>query len=257
MNALEIRRKTIAGVPVDLVDFRQAVEDCRDFLRGDKGRMVVTPNPEFAIRAARDPRFAENLQAADLAVCDGFGLKLAGLLWGIRVPEVIRGVELAEEVARLCAEEGKDLYLLGGELKGVAEKASKYLVQKFLGLKVGFDPAGQIRRTAVGWEQNPGIVERIRAAAPAALFVALGHGKQEDWMRSHLPLLPSVRLVIGIGGSFNYWAGAVSLPPELVRRLHLEWLWRLITEPRVRTRRVFDAVVRFPLLALKLRLGVK
>lgn len=235
MDKLEMRRGIIAGVPVDLVSFKRALAVCRDFLRGDKGRMVVTPNPEFAVRAARDPNFAGLLKSADLSVCDGFGLKLAGYLWGVKVPEVVTGVSLAVGLAWLCESEGRSLYLLGGEEPTMASKSVKYLKSNFPKLVIaGAEPGGNIRRGSTGWEQDPNIILRIQAAAPAVLFVALGHGKQEDWIRSHLAQLPSVRVAIGIGGTFDYWGGLVRRPPAVVKKLHLEWLWRLMMEPKTR-----------------------
>jgi N-acetylglucosaminyldiphosphoundecaprenol N-acetyl-beta-D-mannosaminyltransferase len=217
--------------------------------------MIVTPNPEFAVRAARDERFAGLLKSADLAVCDGFGLALAGRLWGVKVPEVVTGVSLAVGLAWLCESEGRKLYLLGGEYPTAAEKSASYLKSNFPKLIIaGAEPGGLIRRDGEVWDQDPGLIDRINDAAPDVLFVALGHGKQEDWIRSHLAQLPSVRVAIGIGGAFNYWSGHLRRPPSLVRRFHLEWLWRLVTEPRVRARRIYDAVIRFPILALKKRL---
>ena len=218
--------------------------------------MIVTPNPEFAVRAARDEYFAGILKSADLAICDGFGLSLAGRLWGVKVPEVVTGVSLAVGLAWLCESEGRRLYLLGGSDPAVVKKAAAYLRSNFPKLIIaGAESGGPIRRSGESWDQDPGLVGRIQAAAPDVLFVALGHGKQEDWIRSHLTQLPSVRVAIGIGGAFDYWSGRVRRPPSILKKLHLEWFWRLVTEPKVRARRIYDAVIRFPILALKKRFG--
>jgi N-acetylglucosaminyldiphosphoundecaprenol N-acetyl-beta-D-mannosaminyltransferase len=247
-------RVTIAGVPVDLVTMKQALNLAREFLRGNTPRLIVTPNPEMAVLAAKDRTFAGILKSSDLAICDGFGLKLAGWLWKARVPEVVSGTDFALALAWLCEREGKRLYLLGG-LGDVAEKSAKFLRAQFPQLQVvGAESGGTIVREWAKWEQDPYLVARLVEARPDVLFVALGHGKQETWIREHLGRVPSVRVAIGIGGAFDYWSGFAQRPPRLVRLVHLEWLWRLIMDPKGRAPRIFDAIVRFPLLALKKRL---
>ena len=247
------RRAYIAGVPVDLVTMRQALNVAGDFLHGHTGRLIVTPNPEMAVLADRNPEFAKTLASADLALCDGFGLKLAAGLWNVEVPEVIHVADFALALAETCALEGKRLYLLGGE-DDVPARAARFLRERLPNLDVVSAELGPISFIEGRWLQDPRLVELIAAVHPDVLFVALGHGKQEPWILAHLPRLSSVRIAMGIGGTLDYWSGKAKRPPRLMRSAHLEWLWRLLMDPQARAKRIFDAVIVFPYLALKKRL---
>ncbi len=246
-------RVFIAGVPVDPITFVEALLAAAGFFEDGGQHFVVTPNPEMAVLASKDRDFAATLKSADLALCDGFGLKLFAPLFGARVPETIHGTDFALALALMCQRKGFSLYLLGGEGE-TAARAAETLKQLFKNLKIaGAESGGAIEYRDGRWHQDPALVARAAAAKPDLLFVALGHGKQERWIRDHLKQLPTVKLAIGIGGAFNYYAGASKRPPAWMRKAHLEWLWRLVREPR-RFRRIITATVVFPLLALKKRL---
>ena len=96
-------------------------------------------------------------------------------------------------------------------------------------------------------------MEKIREEAPDILLIALGHGKQEKWIAAHLPELPSVKVAMGVGGAFDFIAGRVLRAPRILRRLGLEWLWRLILQPS-RLPRIWRAVIKFPILVLRAKL---
>ena len=242
----------VAGVPIDPLTLEDAIKAANLLMKDGRQHFAVTPNPEMALLADRDKEFAKVLDKADLAVCDGFGLALAARLYKERVPEVVTGTDLAFGLAWLCAKRGYKLYLLGGEGE-TAKAAGKHLTNQFPGLVIGgAESGGLIERQKGKWRQDGRIVQRINDSGAQVLFVALGHGKQEKWIHDHLQRLPLVRLAIGIGGAFDYWSGAVPRAPRVMRVIHLEWLWRLFRQPS-RIKRIFDAVVRFPMLALKLR----
>lgn len=245
-------RLTVAGVPVDPVTMREAEARAAGFLEAGQ-HLIVTPNPEMAVLAARDPGFRRILESSGLALADGFGLRIAAWIEGKRVPATITGAEFTLHVARLAEQAGCSVYLLGAG-RGVAEEAAKNLVLNFPKLKIaGAEQGGTIRWIAGRWEEDAALVERIAAAKPDVLFVALGHGKQERWIRDHLPKLPTVKIAMGIGGTLDFLAGRVWRAPFLMRKLHLEWLWRLIIEPW-RFFRIFEATFVFLWMVLKKRL---
>ncbi|HTK60626.1 MAG TPA: WecB/TagA/CpsF family glycosyltransferase, partial [Candidatus Baltobacteraceae bacterium] len=223
-------RLTIAGVPVDPVTMKEARARASGFLGDGRQHFVVTPNPEMAVLADRDPGFRKILEASDLALPDGFGLRLAGLIEGKRIPETVTGAEFTLVLAYLAEQKNCSVYLLGAG-RGVAEEAAKNLVLNFPELKIaGAEQGGSIRWIAGKWEEEADLASRISAAKPDILFVALGHGKQERWIRDHLPKLPSVKIAMGIGGTLDFLAGRVWRAPVILRRMHLEWLWRLCIE---------------------------
>lgn len=247
------KRLTVAGVPVDPLTFDQAATRAVELLSDGCQHLVVTPNPEMAVLADRDPSFRKILESSDLALADGFGLRLAARLEGERIPETITGVVFTLILASIAEQENCSVYLLGGG-KGIAERAAKGLKDNYPKLKIaGAEHGGKIRWIAGAWQEERDLVSRIASAKPDILLVALGHGKQERWIRHHLERLPGVKIAIGVGGTFDFLAGEVWRAPHMVRALHLEWLWRLIIQPW-RAPRIFEATFVFLWMVLKKRL---
>ncbi len=247
-------RLTVAGVPVDPLTFAQATEKAVDFLSDGRQHLVATPNPEMAVLAERDPSFRKILEGADLALADGFGLVLAGWLEGKRVPEVIPGVTFTLILASIAEQKKYSIFLLGGLAKGLAERAAAGLKENFPELKIaGAEQGGRIRWIAGAWEEDPHLAVRIAASKADILLVALGHGKQERWIAHHLGKMPSVKIAVGVGGTLDFLAGEVWRAPRMLRRLHFEWLWRLVTQPW-RAPRIFEATFVFLWMVLKKRL---
>jgi N-acetylglucosaminyldiphosphoundecaprenol N-acetyl-beta-D-mannosaminyltransferase len=243
-------RRMMMGIPVDAVTRAEAVATVRRFLGEQRSRFVTTPNPEMLVDARGDAAFTAALRAADLAIPDGHGLVFVSRLRGPRIPERVTGTDLVQDIAAAAAAAGRSLYLLGGE-HGEGELAAEALRAAHPGLRVvGTKECGKLTRDASGtWRCDADVVAAVRAAAPDVLLVAFGHRKQETWIHANLPSLPSVRIAVGVGGAFNFLAGRAKRAPAWMRSLWLEWLWRLIREPR-RLTRILKAAVVFPLLAL-------
>lgn len=245
-------RLTIAGVPIDAINLEEAKSRTEAFLQAGQ-HLIVTPNPEMAVLASRDPGFRKILESADLALADGFGLSIAAVIEGKKTPATIHGSEFTLRLAQLSEQKGCSVYLLGAG-RGVAEEAAENLKLNFPKLKIaGAEQGGSIRWIAGKWEEDQNLAARIDAVKPDVLLVALGHGKQERWIRDHLARLPSVKVAMGIGGTLDFLAGRVWRAPAIMRRLHLEWLWRLIIEPW-RFPRIFEATFVFFWMVLKNRL---
>lgn len=245
-------RTLILGIPIDVVTRVEASRRAEAMLDEPRGHMIATPNPEMLVDAASDAAFAAALQSADLAIADGFGLLLVSWLLGKRLPERISGTDFIDDLAVLAARKQKRVFLLGGEGERVAERAAEVLAKRHPGLRI----AGAISGVKVFWhDQSTPMIEgaalvAVKAAAPDILLVAFGHRKQELWIQKTLPSLPSVRIAMGVGGAFDFIAGDVRRAPTVLRKLGLEWLWRLILQPW-RWRRIWKAVVTFPWLAFK------
>ncbi len=232
----------ILGVRIDTVDKPAALSKVADFLASGQGNMVFTPNPEMLVDAQKDSYFKEVLNAGDLNICDGRGISLVA-----KEPvERIAGVDFMMDVCELAARENKSVYLLGSGSDQVLKECKNKLLQKFSTLKiVGMHPGIEIANDfTFDTEKNDAVVDDIILSAPDILFVAFGHKKQEKWIYGFLPELPSVRVAMGVGGSFDFISGKVKRAPATVRRLGLEWLYRLIREPK-RIKRIFKATIIF------------
>lgn len=246
-------RVELLGVPLDAVTRDEAVSRVEDFLGELRPHLVTTPNPEMLVEARKDQAFLAALRAADLAVPDGFGLLLVSRILGQPLPERVSGADLLVDVCRAAARLQKKVYLLGGG-EGVAARAVAALKKVVPGLRaVGAMSGGKVMKDCPEPCIAAETLEEIKAAAPDVLFVAFGHGVQEKWIVANLPRLPSVRLAMGVGGTFDFLAGEVRRAPALFRKLGLEWLWRLILQPR-RAGRIWNAVAVFPYLALTSRI---
>jgi N-acetylglucosaminyldiphosphoundecaprenol N-acetyl-beta-D-mannosaminyltransferase len=231
------QRFQILGVAVDNVVEAEAIERIAGFVTEDGPHQVVTVNPEFVMEARRNSAFRRVLAAADMATPDGFGLLLAARLHGNSFRGRVTGVALAELIAARAVERGWSLFLLGAA-PGVAERAAEALQRKYPGLRVVGCYAGSPRR-----DEEPAIQARIIAAQPTVLLVAYGHPAQELWIARNQPLL-RVPVAIGVGGVFDYLAGETPRAPVWMRRIGLEWLYRLIRQPQ-RWRRILVAVPLF------------
>ncbi|MFH1142244.1 MAG: WecB/TagA/CpsF family glycosyltransferase [Candidatus Uhrbacteria bacterium] len=239
----------ILGVKISMLD-KPAVRDAlRSYLESDHQHYVVTPNPEMVVAANKDEEFREILNGADLAIADGAGLQHAASLNREKWPPRITGNDVMKMLAELCADQNKKIFLLGGEKEDVAKKSSDLLKEEYPTLEIESDPAGPVFIEHGEWHMNPAVLERIKEFEPDCLLVALGHGKQERWIKGFMPYLPSVKVAVGIGGAFDYLAGAVDRAPNWMQEMGLEWTYRMYKEPR-RIKRIMNAVIVFPILVI-------
>lgn len=244
----------ILGIRIDNIDQKQALEKIKEFLEDGKQHYLVTPNPEFVIKARSDQEFKKILNGADLSVPDGIGLVFVSRFLSSRLKERVVGVDLMEKICHLAANENWSVFLLGAK-QGVADKAADNLKQKYSNLKIGAGPFGKV-------VFNKGLIsskdslladqsfKKITVSKPAILFVALGAGNQEKWIVQNLERMPSVRLAIGVGGAFDFVSGRVRRAPKAFQRLGLEWFWRFCCQPW-RIRRVLNSTIKFPYLVIR------
>ncbi len=157
---------------------------------------------------------------------------------GERLQEKIPGSELIWDLARMAAENHLSIYLLGGFGDTPKIVAEKLLIPYTHGRE--FKESNFIAGFSSSNPNDPSVLDDINKSNANILFVAYGPIKQENWMSQNLGLMPSVKLAIGLGGSFDYIAGKRPIPPQFMRSMGLEWLWRLFTQPH-RYKRIFNA----------------
>ena len=213
----------IMGLQFDNVTMDEASARAEQILAGKKTCYAVTPNAEIAYEALYDETLRALINGADLVLPDGAGVVLASKLLKTPLKQKVAGVDFADRLLTVLAETGKTLYLLGGK-PGIAELAAEKMREKHPGL--------QICGTADGYFKDEGpVIEKINAAKPDVLFVCVGAPKQEIFMHAHRDEL-DVRLMAGLGGSLDAFAGTVKRAPKWMIRCNLEWLYRLIKEPK-------------------------
>jgi len=216
-------RTDILGVGFDNLTLEEAAQAAADLIEGEGFHYAVTPNPEFLRLAKKDGEFRAVLNGAGLVLPDGVGVTYAAKLLGCPLKGKVPGIDFAARLMAWMAGEGKRLFLLGAK-PGVAEQAALNLLAAYPGLIVCGTHDGYFQDSAP-------VVDEIRASCADVVFVCLGAPKQEFWMAQYGPLT-GAKLMVGLGGSLDVFAGVVERAPEGWQRLGLEWLYRLIKEPR-------------------------
>lgn len=219
----------ILGVDVDSVTMEQAIRRVEEMIQTGRseGRshVVATANAEMVMMSGEDRELAVILQQADLVVPDGAGVVWAARHLGSPVPERVAGFDLAQNLLQKSAARGYRVYLLGSA-PGVAEKAASVARQKYPGVQIVGIQDGFFTQ-----EQTNTIIEAIHHAKPDILLVALGVPKQEKWLKAHLTEL-AVPVAIGVGGTLDVMAGVMKRAPLWMQEANLEWLFRLMMQPK-------------------------
>ena len=252
-----MRRATLLGVRIDLPTRRELLSLLRQTLRGPSPGLVdiTTVNAECLAIAHAEPAYREVLNRCRLNLVDSVGVALALGLKGITPVERVPGRELVEVLAALCWEAGAGLFLLGSR-EQVAREAAFRLMARYPGLMVAWHCPPFLPGPQMPPSVEQAALGALRHHRPKVVCVALGMPKQELWIGLHRRRLCSlgVRIAIGVGGTLDYLAGVVPLPPAWAAQWGLEWLLRLVRQPRKRLGR---QVRRLPLfLALALREAV-
>jgi N-acetylglucosaminyldiphosphoundecaprenol N-acetyl-beta-D-mannosaminyltransferase len=227
------KRVRIGQLEIDAVTFAEALERIADLVHGRAGGAVFTPNVDHIVKAERHADFRSAYSHADLCLADGMPLIWASRLLGSPLPEKVSGSDLMRPLMRLASERRWRVYLLGGA-HGVAEEAAEKLTRELGVTIVGID-SPLVGPDGIG-DRSEQTLEALRAASPDLVLVAFGAPKQELWIdRFSDQLGPAV--TIGVGGSLDFIVGRIRRAPAWMSRAGLEWLFRLLQEPRRMWRR--------------------
>jgi N-acetylglucosaminyldiphosphoundecaprenol N-acetyl-beta-D-mannosaminyltransferase len=225
------RTTYILGVRVDRLTQAEALSELSKFVHERRAqpemvpcRQMVTVNPEFVMAAQKHHLFRQAINEAAMVVADGVGIVLACKWLRTPTPERVTGTDFMPALARLCAQHGYRLFLLGAA-PGIAEQAATRLQEIAPGLQIAGTYAG-----SPSVEEEEEILARLQTAQADVLCVAYGAPAQELWIYRHLSRLP-LAIAIGVGGAFDFLAGKQKRAPATMQRLGLEWLYRLYREP--------------------------
>ncbi len=274
---------TLLDIPFDSITQAQVLALVKLRLEEKKTTRIVTINPEFLLEAERNSDFKEVLKSADLHLADGIGILWATHFLAIKplfpklyraiprlyslyqcfytlallpftkkvtrnpLPERVTGSDLFIPLAQQLATTNQRIFLLGGA-DGVAEKTAKILQSQINTIEIAGYYSGSPKK-----EDAQKIIAIINDSKATALFVAFQFPAQDIWIAHHLPRLHQVKMAIGVGGTFDFITGSSHIAhgntntkraPHWMRKLNLEWLWRLITQP-YRWKRIFNATIKF------------
>jgi N-acetylglucosaminyldiphosphoundecaprenol N-acetyl-beta-D-mannosaminyltransferase len=220
-------RLNILNVWVDPVDMRGALERVEGFIeKGDRPHSVFAVNPEKNFSVPRDPQLYKVFSEADLLIPDGIGVVLAArILYRVRLARV-PGVEMMDEICSLSAGKGYRVFIYGAK-EEVSAKSVAVLQKRYPSLEIVGRANGYVSP-----EEMPSLIDRINDSGAQVLFLALGSPRQEKWFVTYADRLHTVRVCQGIGGTLDTIAGTVKRAPRFWCNLNLEWLYRLLAEPK-------------------------
>lgn len=260
----------ILKIRIDNISLKEATETALQWAQGDTKRMIVTPNPEMILEAQKNSKFLRILNNSNLNIPDG-----TGLLWAAKylkitektkfkaiklmkwvtsllaiaiyppyihseIKERVTGADLMQEICKKSGKLKLKIFLLGAA-EGVAEKVKNTLEKKYPEIQIVGTYAGKPLTT----EDNK-IREKVDKSKADIIFVAYGAPSQEFWIARNLKKFKTIKLAIGIGGTFDYIAGVQKRSPRWMQKLGLEWLYRLLQQPK-RLRRIYNATIKFPI----------
>jgi N-acetylglucosaminyldiphosphoundecaprenol N-acetyl-beta-D-mannosaminyltransferase len=221
----------ILGVPVDDITMKEALDRIEQFVAigraTGKTHQIATVNADFVVNALHDPELCFILQQADMATPDGTPLVLGARLLGVPLSGRVTGADMVPALAELSAQKGYSMFFLGAA-PGVAERAAAILQERYPGLNV-IGTLSPPKSSVI--EMDRSLVDHLNQLRPDILLVAFGNPKQEKWISMVAKELHGP-VCIGIGGTLDMITGEVKRAPVWMQRSGLEWLFRLVQEPR-------------------------
>lgn len=232
---------SILGVPFDSVTTKQTLSLFRDMIASRQPHYVATANVDFVVQARHDLELRRILNDAHLVLCDGMPLVWASRLLGNALPERVAGSDLVPLLLSQAQECGHRVFFLGGQ-EDVAATALANIRARHPKLQIAgvmsppFSPLLEM--------DHEGISQAIRAAKPDILLVSFGCPKQEKWISMNYRSL-GVPVCMGVGATIDFLAGAVKRAPQWMQRVGMEWLFRLLQEPKRLFARYFTDLLGF------------
>ncbi|WP_233864507.1 WecB/TagA/CpsF family glycosyltransferase [Paraburkholderia adhaesiva] len=238
-----MKRIELFSCPMDIASERETVELISKRIEEREFTQHVVVNVAKIVHMQRDPALAESIRACDIVNIDGMGVVWAARMLGFDVPERVAGVDLFDALLTMAAQRGFPIFLLGATQE-VVRTTAEVVARKHPGLLVAGYHHGYF------WDDERAIVEKIHGSGARLLFVAITSPKKENFINRWQAQL-GVDFVMGVGGTFDVVAGKVRRAPVWMQRAGLEWMYRVIQEPRRMWRRYLTTNTKFAFLLLK------
>ena len=216
-------------VPLDPLTLDDILEKIKIYLSSPLAfKHIVSVNPENIVIANSNPLFLDVCRKSDLALTDGIGVMFGAKLLGYEIPERVPGSILLSHLLDLAGAMSSTVVLIGSQAN-LADKIAKCYSRSYP--KATFIGIEGYKNKAIPTPQEEREIEGIvRSSRPHFVFIAFGSPFQELWIDTHKRMLEA-SICMGVGGGFDYLSGASNKPPQLIRSLGLEWLYRLVREP--------------------------
>ncbi|MGH2906442.1 MAG: WecB/TagA/CpsF family glycosyltransferase [Solirubrobacterales bacterium] len=247
-----MRSREIIGTQVSITDYAEVL-DAIDAAVAARERIFICCTPASSLMFARkDTALRAALTDADIVTPDGMGVVYAARLLGETIGDRVYGPDLMEYHCERAAANGQRIWLYGGFDDAALADLRTELAKRFPGITIAGSHSPPHRPLTT--EESAAIVAQINADAPDVVWIGLGSPKQELWMHDHRAALDAP-VLCGVGAAFDFIAGRVDQAPGWMQRVGLEWLFRLLREPRRLARRYLTTLPHFALLVLRQKLA--
>lgn len=217
-------KETYLGVDVSPLTYEGILNEVDARILEGKPSTIIAVNPEKIMTAQKDATVKRMINEATFQIPDGVGVLLASRLKGGKIRERVTGVDMMGKMVEHAAHKGYPVFFYGAKEETVTKAIANFRL-KYPELQVAGYANGYIK-------EETQLVSQIAASGAQVLFVALGSPKQELWIERNMANLPDVMVYQGVGGSFDVFAGTVKLAPDFYRNNGLEWLYRLMSDPK-------------------------
>lgn len=229
-------RHRIFGVWLDALTMDQTVRRCAELVETERPVQHVVLNASKVVLMRDVPGLRTIIENCDLVNADGQSVVWAGRLLGVPVPERVAGIDLMERLLELSEKRGWPVYFLGAE-DAVLDRFQEVVTQRFPQIIVAGARNGY-------FTDDVAVADVVRAAQPRVLFVGISSPRKEQFLAEQLPRMGPV-FAMGVGGSFDVWAGKAQRAPRWMQRFGLEWFHRFAQEPRRLWKRYLVGNARF------------
>lgn len=226
----------ILGFNVSTLDQKNVIK--KIFAQGEQ-KFIVNINPFIILDHRKDSDKKEIFNQEEIQIPDGEGIVLVSNLRGGNIKKRIAGIDLMTDIVKESAKHNMSIFLYGAK-EGVADRAKDNLLKKY--------PKVNIVGTISGYEDEDKVIKAINKSKAQILFVALGSPKQEDFIIKNKKKLKYVKILMPVGGSYDVISGNLKRAPKIIQKLKMEWLYRMILEPK-RLKGIF-ALMKFVVISI-------
>jgi N-acetylglucosaminyldiphosphoundecaprenol N-acetyl-beta-D-mannosaminyltransferase len=249
----EFSKVRLLGVSIHTLHFNQLLQIIERTIQCQDKATIAYVNVYAINIAQNNALFQDFLNHANVAFCDGYGIKWGSRLLGSRIPHRYTLVDWLPSLSELCCRQDFTLFFLGAR-PGVAEAAAERLQERFTGLQIVGTYHGYFDKTP-GSSENDYVIQMINAARPDILVVGFGMPLQEQWLAENWSRVDANVAILG-GAIFDYLSGSLPRGPRWMTNNGLEWLARLVVEPGRLWRRYLIGNPLFVWRILKQRLSL-
>ena len=242
-----MKRIEFLSCPMDVATMDESVEWIRSRIERRQFTQHVVVNVAKLVHLQKDLKLAESVRACDMINIDGMGVVWGARLMGFSVPERVTGVDLFENLLQMAEERSLPIFLLGAT-DAVVTRTAEVVAERYPKLQIAGFHHGYF------WDDEAQVVDKIGNSGARLLFVAITSPSKENFINRWKDLL-RVDFVMGVGGTFDVVAGKVRRAPRWMQRSGLEWVFRVLQEPRRMWKRYLVTNCQFAMMLLKIRLA--